>query len=1028
LCVTAAPSRAQQRVVGQTEAKRLASAENWLIRKTSPDGRTLELQGLADNIPLYYETHNLTAARTVGTANLWPGGPTALALTGAGVTIGAWDAGRVRSSHQEFGGRVAQADGFPETSDHATHVAGTILGAGLSPNDGTHLSGQSIGMAFEAELVAYDFNRDVEEMTTAAAGGLRLSSHAYGLVTGWDFDDYGAGEGWYWFGNTSVSMVEDYHFGFYSYQARRWDSVAHKHPDYLVVKSAGNDRDDAGPGTGTHFVSLNGAWLESEVTRNPDGNDGYDSLSHAATAKNVLTVGAVADLPGGYLDAAGVQLAAFSGCGPTDDGRIKPDIVANGTQLWSASSAAIDAYASRTGTSMATGSVTGSLGMLIEYYRQRHEGQDMSAAMLKGLVIHTADEAGDTPGPDYRHGWGLLNTTRAAEQVSRATAIPELIQELVIARGDVFELDVASTDSSMRFTICWTDPPGTTPEPAVDPPGHMLVNDLDLRVIDPNGVPVEPWVLDPSAPAAPATRGHNEVDNAEMVQIDGTIPGVYRVQISGRTPIVGDDQRVALLMSGARAEQEIIGACCDSSQCSDVSEEICLAFGHTWFGGVDCNSFSCPQLGACCLGCGGAASCTRIDRLSCLDQGGAWQEADVCLLDLCGASGDDCTTDALPVSDGVWPFDNRCATTDGPETVSCENGDQPFRNDLWYHYTATCTGTVTVSTCGDADYDVVLAVYGDGSNTCACPVDATTQLGRCADDTCLSGGGPAKIQRWAMQGECLTLRVGGWSGLTGTGNLSISCEPSPCLGAPTPLREPTPLPRNRYLALIPPATEEPAAIRVRGVDLDGFSQFNGAERWVGPPGEYPNSGAEEPFPPLTVSRLRCDPVFMDWSSVGLLYVAGAEIVPNSRYEVVAVLESCTGVLGDADAYSPPLELTTAIWGDTRESFAAPGGPTQPDMLDIAAIIQTFVGNAFAFEKPRVQLHPNVADPASPVDFRDIGDAINAFLILPYPYEGPCTCPPAITCNKVPCAVSLECPDGLCVDGFCRDVCARCIQP
>lgn len=1034
LAVLASSARleAQDQVLGQEKALHIAASTNWVVRKTSQGGRTIELQGVVDHVPLYYETQNLDAAHTVSTADVWPGGSTGLSLTGNGVTIGTWDAGRVRDTHQDLIGRVTLGDGFQQTSDHATHVAGTMLGAGLSPDDGVHPAGQSTGMAFGAELIAYDFNNDVDEMTTAAANGLRLSNHSYGLVTGWDYDDYGSGLGWYWFGNASVSMVEDYFFGFYSFQAQEWDTIAYEHPGYLIVKSAGNDRDDTGPANGEpHFVSLNGTWYPSDVVRNPDGNDGYDSLSHAATAKNVLTVGAVEDLPNGYVNAAGVQLAPFSGCGPTDDGRIKPDIVANGTELWSASSTAIDAYASRSGTSMATASVTGSLADLIEYYRQVHDGEDMSAAMLKGLVIHTADEAGVAPGPDYRFGWGQLNTASAAEQITFAAANPESMMEVWLTNHHSFEMEVRPTGGVVSFTVCWTDPPGTSPPPSLDPPDRMLVNDVDLRVIDPNGVELEPWVLDPADPAAPATRGDNNTDIVEKIDNIGVVPGPYHVQLSIDGPLVGDAQAVAFIMSNAAATGDVLGACCDGEYCSVGTRELCqLGGGTNWYGGADCSDFSCPALGACCLGCGSSATCTRTDRASCIDQGGAWHEAADCSVGLCGASGDDCMTDAIPIGDGVWPFDNRCATTDGPDVVACETGDQPFSNDLWYQYTATCTGTVSISTCGDADYDVVLAAYGDGSGACSCPVDEETQLGLCGDDTCGSSGGAAHLETWAAQGECLLIRVGGWSSASGTGNLSVSCEPSTCLVAPAPLPEPTPINKNRYLGFVPVVgTGERAAIRVRAIDVHSFPEFNGAVRWVGAPTTYPNSPAVDPLPPITVSRLQCDPVFLDWSSVGLLYVTGAEIVPSSQYEVAMVNESCADNLDSSDVYSEPMVLGTTIWGDVRPYYDAPGNPVQPDMLDVAGLVETFLGSKQAIEKPRAQLQPNVPDPSRSVDFRDISDCMSSYIFNVYPYHGPCTCPSTVPCGQTPCLVDSNCPNnGMCVDAFCRDACARCYEP
>ena len=111
-------------------------------------------------------------------------------------------------------------------------------------------------------------------------------------------------------------------------------------------------------------------------------------------------------------------MTGFSSWGPTDDGRIKPDLVANGWLLVS-TYGQDPYYAPALGTSMATANVTGSLLLLQEYYQDIYgTGNFMRAATLKALAIHTADEAGTADGPDYRHGWGLLNTRSAAQLIT----------------------------------------------------------------------------------------------------------------------------------------------------------------------------------------------------------------------------------------------------------------------------------------------------------------------------------------------------------------------------------------------------------------------------------------------------------------------------------------------------------------------------------------------------------------------------------------------------------------------------------
>ena len=231
-----------------------------LIREVMDNGRTISLiRIMPSGIPEYYMTHNLKAAENVGTTKLRPRSDLALNLTGKNITIGVWDSGSTNVEHQEFGDRVQIKDNIP-FDDHGTHVAGTIAAAGINP--------QARGMAYETNIFAYEFNNDNSEMAKEAAAGLIISNHSYGLRTGWDVSS--GGTGWQWFGDPSVSNIEDYRFGYYdASNSRVWDDIAFNAPYYLIVKSAGNDRTDVGDGT-----------------RPPDGP--YDCLEPKSVAKNIL--------------------------------------------------------------------------------------------------------------------------------------------------------------------------------------------------------------------------------------------------------------------------------------------------------------------------------------------------------------------------------------------------------------------------------------------------------------------------------------------------------------------------------------------------------------------------------------------------------------------------------------------------------------------------------------------------------------------------------------------------------------------
>jgi subtilisin family serine protease len=128
-----------------------------------------------------------------------------------------------------------------------------------------------------------------------------------------------------------------------------------------------------------------------------------------------MVIGAVNPIPGGYTSPSDVVWSGFSSEGPTGDGRIKPDLVADGVNVLSSISTADNAYDIYSGTSMATPASCGSGFLLQQYYSQLHGTTTfLRSATLKGILIHTADEAGSYPGPDYIFGWGLIDMVRAA--------------------------------------------------------------------------------------------------------------------------------------------------------------------------------------------------------------------------------------------------------------------------------------------------------------------------------------------------------------------------------------------------------------------------------------------------------------------------------------------------------------------------------------------------------------------------------------------------------------------------------------
>ena len=536
--------RARRWQVQRAQADSIARAQDLPIRQDRADGTTIELQRFENGIPKYYITDNLNAAKTISTNKLWSGGGFGYSLTGSGVLLGEWDGGKVRTTHQELTGRVTSPEGG--LNFHSTHVAGTMIGTGVQAN--------ARGMSNQATLTSHDWNSDEAEMAIEAGAGLKVSNHSYGTITGWNFNYYGDSK-WVWFGDSAISETEDYSFGFYNTQAEDWDGIAHNNPNYLIAKSAGNDRNEGIAGSTLHWFFKNGVKTASTKARSKDGNAGYDCVGGAGIGKNILTVGAIEDITGGYATPAGVFMSSFSCWGPTDDGRIKPDIVANGVGLTSSLETADNAYGSLSGTSMATPNASGSIGLILQHQQNLHGATPLRSSTVKAILINSADEAGPSNGPDYMNGWGLMNTLKAVQLMTLDTldGSGTHVRQIVLSQGTTAQFDVSSDGTQpLRATLAWVDLPGNPPPASLDPTALMLVNDLDLRIIKKKDLTTyQPWILNPAVPTLAATTGDNFRDNVEQIYIAAPERAEYTVRVSHKgATLAGASQNFSIVISG----------------------------------------------------------------------------------------------------------------------------------------------------------------------------------------------------------------------------------------------------------------------------------------------------------------------------------------------------------------------------------------------------------------------------------------------------------------------------------------------
>lgn len=270
-------------------------------------------------------------------------------LTGSGVVVGIGDNGDMQT-HLDFTGRLINRVGIGPAG-HASHVAGTVGGAGL-------INELYAGYAPKATILGQVFTNIITYAPTYVQDyDMVIGNHSYGSVTG-----------------------DCYYSGLYDLTARILDEQAIDLPKLQHVFAAGNDGNSTCSPYPLGFKTVLG---------------GFQS------AKNIITVGAT-----DYKR----DLASFSSRGPVRDGRLKPEIMSMGQ--FEASTWVYNLYGYNNGTSMAAPGVSGGLALLIQRYRQLNANANPKNGLMKALLCNGASDRGSN-GPDFSYGFGSMNLLRS---------------------------------------------------------------------------------------------------------------------------------------------------------------------------------------------------------------------------------------------------------------------------------------------------------------------------------------------------------------------------------------------------------------------------------------------------------------------------------------------------------------------------------------------------------------------------------------------------------------------------------------
>ncbi|MDA0648698.1 MAG: S8 family serine peptidase [archaeon] len=410
-------------------------------------------------------------------------------LDGSGQIVAVADSG-LDGDHGDFGTRVVSSNdviGDGSTADkhsgHGTHVACTVLGDGSK--------GGYSGVAPSAELYFQAMENDNTGnfqspslnylMNSAYSAGARTHTNSWGSSTASQQGKY----------DSEAEDVDD--------RANYYDKYYNGREGLTILFATGND----GPASGT--------------------------VSPPATAKNSLSVGNHQNRYSGAPD----NLMSSSSRGPTDDGRIKPDIIAPGGYVRSCrAQEATDTsgatwsnswYLEYTGTSMATPNAAGAAVMVREYLEEIAQRPAPQGALVKALLVLGAQDVGTRDIPNNDEGWGRINLRETlAPQGGQGIWVDDRSVLSGSGNSKSYTFNLTQNNGKFKVVLTWSDERGSSFST------KKLVNNLDLIVTSPDGTI---YKGNDFTNGVSTTGGSaDDTNNLEVVLLDYAMSGVWTVK------------------------------------------------------------------------------------------------------------------------------------------------------------------------------------------------------------------------------------------------------------------------------------------------------------------------------------------------------------------------------------------------------------------------------------------------------------------------------------------------------------------